>query len=257
MYARTTDDYEKMALAGVEAICEPAFWLGEPRTHAGTFYDYFSHLCNFENSRAARYGIEQHVLLAVNPRESNNIGLAREVQAELPKFLEHPKVVAVGEIGFDDITDEEDEIIRGHVEHAKAAGLPIMVHTPHKHKLKGTIRTLDIMKEMDVDMGKVIMDHNTEETIKVSLDSGAWCGHTIYPVTKLSPERFANIVEEYGTERILCNSACDWGVSDPLSVARIALELRQRGMARESIQKLIWNNPVEFFSQSGKFSVKD
>ena len=31
MYARTTDDYEKMAAAGIVRILEPAFWLGQPR----------------------------------------------------------------------------------------------------------------------------------------------------------------------------------------------------------------------------------
>jgi uncharacterized protein len=41
MISRVTDDYERMALAGIEAVVEPAFWLGSPRTSVGTFIDYF------------------------------------------------------------------------------------------------------------------------------------------------------------------------------------------------------------------------
>ena len=32
MTSRTTDDYERMAAAGVRAVVEPAFWLG-PAAH--------------------------------------------------------------------------------------------------------------------------------------------------------------------------------------------------------------------------------
>ena len=37
MISRTTDDYEAMARAGVVAVIEPAFWLGQPRTNVGTY----------------------------------------------------------------------------------------------------------------------------------------------------------------------------------------------------------------------------
>jgi predicted metal-dependent TIM-barrel fold hydrolase len=34
MTSRTTDDLEAMSDAGVRAVIEPAFWLGQPRTQA-------------------------------------------------------------------------------------------------------------------------------------------------------------------------------------------------------------------------------
>src|SRR5262245_47496034 len=37
MISRTTDDYEAMAKAGVVAVIEPAFWLGQPRTNVGSY----------------------------------------------------------------------------------------------------------------------------------------------------------------------------------------------------------------------------
>lgn len=256
MISRTTDDYEKMALAGVRAIVEPAFWLGQPRTTAGTFFDYFDHIIGFESERAAGYGIRHFCCIAVNPREANNVELTAEVLAAMPRFLEKQGVVCVGEIGFDRITDAEEDAIRRHVEMAVAHSLPIMVHTPHANKARGTERNLKILEEMAVDKEKVLIDHNTEETIEMVKEAGYWAGHTVYPTTKLSPERAANIFEEYGTERMLVNSSCDWGPSDPLSVPKTVQEMRRRGFEEADIKRLVWDNPVAFFGQSGRLNLE-
>jgi uncharacterized protein len=252
MISRTIDDYERMALAGVEAVVEPAFWLGQPRKRAGSFYDYFDHITGFERQRAALFLIEHFATIAVNPRESNDMPLAREVMAEMPKWLESPSVVAVGEIGFDDITDAEEASIRAQFEIARKANLPVLVHTPHVRKLEGTLRTIEIIRDIKFPVDRVILDHNTEETTPVALESGCWCGHTIYPVTKLSPERAVNILEKHGLERMLINSSCDWGPADPLSVPRAVLEMRRRGFSPAEISKVVWENPLQFYRQSGR-----
>ena len=256
MISRVTDDYEKMALCGVRAIVEPAFWLGEARKHAGTFYDYFDHISNFERERAANFLIDHYAAIAVNPKESNNTELRDEVLGEMKTWLSRPSVVAVGEIGFDDITDAEAESIRRQFEIAREVDLPVIVHTPHVGKLEGVVRTLEIIKDVGFPVEKVIMDHNTEETIAVSKESGCWCGHTIYPVTKLSPERAVSILEQYGLEKMIINSSCDWGPADPLMVPRTILEMRRRGFSEEEIQKVVWDNPIEFFKQSGRLSTE-
>lgn len=256
MISRITDDYEKMAIAGVVAITEPSFWLGEPRKHAGTFYDYFDHITNFESERAAQYGIRHFCTIGVNPREANNTELAHEVLERMPEWFDHPRVVAVGELGFDLITDEEEEILRKQLEMAFEAGLPVMIHTPHRNKLEGTLRTIRVIEDMQLDPDRIIMDHNTEETIEASRDGGFWCGHTVYPVTKLSPERATAIFEKYGTEKMLVNSSCDWGPSDPLSVPRTVWQMRRQGFPEEVIEQLVWRNPVAFYSLSGKLDLE-
>lgn len=252
MYARTTDDYEKMALAGIEAVIEPAFWLGQPRRRAGTFFDYFEHISGFEHDRAARYGIRQYCTLAMNPREANDRDLCKAVLAELPRFLDHSNVVAVGEIGFDTITDAEEEAIRAQLALARERKLPVLIHTPHVEKKRGVERTLAILRSMNYDMQKVLMDHNTEETTGLSKASGCWSGHTVYPVTKLSPERAANIFQQHGFDKMLVNSSADWGPSDPLSVPKTIQELKHRGVDDHTIEKLVWDNPLAFFAQSGR-----
>src|SRR5262245_59418111 len=104
MVSRVTDDYEKMALAGYRAIVEPAVGLGKPRRNAGTFWDDFRQISNFERQRARDHGIDHYCCVALNPREANDRGLAKDVLAGIEKFLDHESVVAVGEIGFDDQT---------------------------------------------------------------------------------------------------------------------------------------------------------
>jgi uncharacterized protein len=252
MISRTTDDYEKMALSGIETIVEPAFWLGEPRKHAGSFFDYFDHITHFEVDRAAQYGIKHYATIAVNPREANDKKLTDEVLAEMPKWLSNKWVVAVGEIGFDRITEAEEQAFRRQVEMAFEHGLPVLIHTPHRDKPRGTQKTIEILRDMKVDMAKILIDHNTEETIEMSRKSGAWSGHTVYPVTKLSPERMANILGKHGVDKMLVNSAADWGPSDALSVPRVVVELRKRAFPEAAIQKLVWQNPHDFFAQSGR-----
>lgn len=249
MYARTTDDYERMADAGIVRILEPAFWLGEPRRHPGSFFDYFNHLLNFEHDRAAQYGIDQRCAIALNPRESNDDELRDRVIAELPRFLEHRNCAAVGEIGFDDITDAEEQSIRRQLELAFESGKKVLVHSAHRNKLESIKRTIAIIQDMKLDEERILIDHNTEETIGyVKERSDCWAGHTVYPVTKLSPERAANIFEEHGVAKMTVNSSCDWGPSDPLSVPKTIRELRRRGFPEADIETLVWTNPSRFYT---------
>jgi predicted metal-dependent TIM-barrel fold hydrolase len=257
MIARVTDDYERMALAGIEAVVEPAFWLGSPRTSAGTFMDYFELMISWETQRAKNFGIEHFTCIAMNPREANNVPLTNEVLPVVEKFCRRETCVAIGEIGFDRQTDEEEAAIRAQLKLAKKFDMPVLVHLPHQFKKVGTERTLKVVVDEGMDPGKMLLDHNTEETMPLYAGTKFWRGLSIYPVTKLTVERAANIVEQYGVERLLVNSACDWGPSDPLSVPKLVAELRSRRHPLGQIEQLVFRNPVEFFRQSDKWTFRD
>ncbi|MCC7106082.1 MAG: TatD family hydrolase [Chloroflexi bacterium] len=255
MYTRTTDDYQAMALAGIESVVDPAFWLGSARHYAGTFFDYYEHLLGYEAQRAADYGIQHHCALSVNPREANDLALANEVLERLPEFLDRPNCVAIGEIGFDRATEAEEEVLRKQLRLARDRGLLAIVHTPHQYKKIGVERILRIVQEEGVDPERMVIDHNTEETMPLYAGLGYWRALTVYPVTKLSPERAANIVRQYGTERLLVNSSADWGPSDVLSVPRTATLLLKLGVSREQVEQLVFWNPLRFFAQTPKFKL--
>ena len=92
--SRTTDDLENMAAAGVRAIIEPAFWIGQPRTSLGSFVDYFSSLIGWERFRASQFGIAHYCAIGLNAKEANNEALAREVLEIVPRFALKEGVVA-------------------------------------------------------------------------------------------------------------------------------------------------------------------
>jgi len=222
MISRTTDDYEAMANAGVVAVIEPAFWLGQPRTNVGSYVDYFSLISGFERFRAGQFGIRHYCTIGLNPKEANNETLAEAVLDVLPRFLVKEGVVAMGELGYDEQTELEDKALRAQIELAKEFDLPIMIHTPHRDKRAGTLRTMDVLKEHDFDPARCVIDHNNEETIREVRERGFWCAFSIYPSTKMGSERMAALVKSFGPERLIVDSACDWGVSDPLAVAKTA-----------------------------------
>lgn len=255
MTSRTTDDYQAMAAAGIVAIIEPAFWVGQPRRNVGTFEDYFLSLVGWERFRAGQFGILHFCTIGLNPKETNSIEIASGVMELLPDFLEKESVVGVGEIGFDDQTPEERRFFEQQMDLAMEFNLPVLIHTPHRDKKAGTRVTLDIVRASGIEPQRVLVDHNTEETIEMVLDAGCWAGHSIYPHTKMDEPRMVALLKKYGTERITINSAADWGISDPLKVPKTAQAMREAGFPERDIETIVWGNPVAFFSQSGRLDL--
>lgn len=257
MTSRTTDDYEAMFKAGIVAIIEPAFWLGQPRTEVGSFKDYFSSLVGWEQFRASQFGIKHYSTIGLNSKEANNEALAEEVMDLLPLFALKENVVAIGEIGYDDQTAAEDKYFRLQIELAKELDLPIMIHTPHRDKKRGTTRSMDVLEEHGVNPYQVVIDHNNEETVKEVLDRGFWAAFTIYPRTKMGSERMVDLVQQYGPERIIIDSAADWGVSDPLAVPKTAKLMLDRGMTEAIVHTACYRNALEAYGQSGVMKEED
>ena len=257
MFSRVTDDYDRMALCGVRAVLEPAFWLGQNRTSVGTFVDYFDTLLGWERFRAQQFGIHHFCTMALNPREANDDRVNADVLAVLPRYLEKDSVLGVGEIGLDDQTPKEEKFFAEQVQLAIRHDLPVLVHTPHRDKKKGFERCIDILKESGIPMERVLLDHGNEITIKLTRDLGCYSGFSIYPNTKMDPLRMTKIVVEYGVDRMIINSACDWGVSDPLMIPRTIVKLQQARVPDADIEQLVWKNPIAFFAQSGRLQESD
>jgi predicted metal-dependent TIM-barrel fold hydrolase len=247
MYSRTTDDYARMYEAGIRACVEPSFWMGCDRRYAGTFFDYFNLILEFETIRAHRFGIDHYAAVSLNPKETEDVGLANEVIDGMGEYLEHERCVAVGEIGFNNITPNEEAAFCRQLEIAKQRDMPVIVHLPHVNKLEGTKRSADIVRESGINVDKVILDHNTEETMQVSKDSGCYCGMTVYPISKLTPERVSGIIKEFGSERMIVNGSADWGVSDPLSLVKVVDYMSKDGHDESVIQGLVFDHAKAFY----------
>lgn len=257
MVSRTTDDYEAMAAAGVVAVIEPAFWVGQPRTSANTYLDYLSTIVGWERFRASQFGIHHYCTIGLNSKEANSEPLAREVLELLPRFLLKEGVVAVGEIGYDEQTAAEDFYFRAQLELAKEYDMPVQIHTPHRDKKRGTLRSMDVCEEHGLAASRVVIDHNNEETVRDVLERGFWAAFTIYPNTKMGNERMVEIVRQYGSDRIVVDSSADWGVSDPLAVPKTARLMLERGIPEQDVTRVCYRNALDAFGKSGKFSESD
>jgi predicted metal-dependent TIM-barrel fold hydrolase len=256
MTSRTTDDYAAMYAAGVRAVVEPAFWLGQPRTSVGSFTDYFDSLIGWERFRAAQFGIRHHCTIALNPKEAND-PRCTPVLDVLPQYLTKDGVVAVGEVGYDSMTAAEDKAFAQQLELATRHDLPILVHTPHRDKVAGTRRSLDVIRESGLTPQRVLIDHLNELTIRAVHESGCWMAFSLYPDTKMDPLRTTKILMEYGTERMMINSAADWGRSDPLMTAKTAHAMLEAGFDASDVDVVLWQNPVTFYAQSGRLNLDE
>ena len=255
MVSRTTDDYEMLAKMGCVGLSEPAFWAGFDRGSVDSFRDYFRQLTEFEKRRAGQYGLKHYTWLCINAKEAENVSLAREVIAMIPEFLELPSVLGIGEIGLNKNTRNEAIIFQEHVELAVQHEQSILIHTPHlEDKFQGTMMILDMLcDDSRLDRNRVLVDHVEEHTVRHVLEEGFWAGMTLYPVSKCTPQRAVDMIEMYGPERLLVNSAGDWGPSKPTAVPDFIVEMRRRGYGESLIRKIVYDNPIEFFSQSRNF----
>ena len=255
MIARTTQDYERMTRMHTVACCEPAFWAGYDRTSPEAFHDYFTHISEFEPTRAAEYLIDHYCLICINPKEADDLVLSREVISFIPDFLKKPTVLGIGEIGLNLNTPNEMTVFEEQVELALEHDQLIWIHTPHlKDKLKGTQMMVDYLKGHGrVDPKRVTFDHCEEHTIRMVRENGFWSSMTIYPITKNSPGRVVDSLEIFGIDHMLVDASGDWGPSDPGTLHDAIFEMRKRGHKEEHIETVFYNNPCYFFEQSKKF----
>jgi predicted metal-dependent TIM-barrel fold hydrolase len=257
MTSRTTYDYILMRESGIVAVIEPAFWLGQPRTNVGSFKDYFSSIVGWERFRAGQFGIRHYCTIGLNSKEANNEALAEEVMELLPLYACKEGVVAIGEIGFDDMTNAEEKYFRIQLELAKELNMLVLIHTPHRNKKVGTSRSIDICLEHGLEPSQVIIDHNNEETVQETLDRGFWAAFTIYPKTKMGNERMVEIVRQYGCEKIIVDSSADWGISDALAVPKTAKLMLERGISEKNVRAVCYENALAAYSQSGQIKAED
>lgn len=257
MYSRTTDDYEQMVAAGIVAVIEPSFWLGQPRTNGGSYKDYLSSLVGWERFRASQFGIRHYCTIGLNAKEANNKALAEEVMQLLPLYAVKEGVVAIGEIGFDDQTAAEEHYLRAQLELAKELKLPVQIHTPHRDKKQGTYRTMDIVEEHGIDPSWVVIDHNNEETAAEVINRGFWAAFTIYPNTKMGNERMVAVAKQYGAAQVIVDSSADWGVSDPLAVPKTAALMLESGIPEPDVRLMTYTNALTVFCKSGNMKEED
>jgi predicted metal-dependent TIM-barrel fold hydrolase len=246
---RSSVELELMSAAGIASVIEPTTIYGAPRNYAETFMDDYDRLIGPERQRARRYGLGYAVCLGVPPQEAANAQMANRVLDALPAQLANECVVALGEIGLEHGTPDEERAFVRQIRIARQAGLPIVVGTPGTHRREGLVRTLALLIEEGMPANYVVINGVTEDTLPLVRGYGCWFGLTIDPETHLSPTRTAQLLRHTGVEGAMIHSAAGRIHGDPLAVPRTARALLQAGFALEEVERLTFHNPKWFFSQ--------
>ena len=250
MTSRTTDDYEAMAAAGIVALVEPAFWLGQPRTTVGSFVDYFNSLLGWERFRASQFGIRHFCTIGLNPKEANNPKLADEVLELLPRFLVKDGVVAVGEIGFDDQTEAEADVFRA----PARAGARVQPAGARAHAASRQEAGHDPLDRADsrAEVPRGAGAHRPQQRGDAAARArtpAAGPGTRSTRTRRWTSSAWRRSSRSTAPTRMIVNSAADWGISDPLKVPKTTEAMRSIGIPEEAIHQVVWNNPVAFFAQ--------
>ena len=256
MDSLSTFDYQKMSEAGIVAIIEPSFSLEQSLIGKGTFKNSHSGLGRWERFRSSQFGIRHYCTVGLNSKDANNEKLAGHVMSVLPLYIRKEGVVGVGDIGLGDQTKAEEKYFRLQLELAKKNKMPIQICTPDHDKKFATQRSIDICEEHGIDSFMVIIDHNTEETIKSVIDKGFWASFTAGPSKTTGNVKIVELIRQYGSEKIMLNSNHS-GISDSMAVPKTAALMKMNGISDKDIKKVTYQNAIDAFSQSGQIYLGD
>ncbi|MGH3900184.1 MAG: hypothetical protein ACRDTA_18470 [Pseudonocardiaceae bacterium] len=255
---RNADDYELMAISGVTSVLVPCSASNERRPSGESWAARFDRLLDTEVARAARYGIDLYVALAVHAADIVDLSSALGGIAELTSRLGGDRVLAVGELSLRRFDDVEIEAFRRQLHIAVEFGLPVMVETPPP--MPEFAAMVDVLRGL-LDRGGLdpsqlcLLDLDRDKVRLVTdLQVGAY-GLPVSPALdglfcirrKLTHLEVIAILEEHGPDRLMLNTGFHFGSADPLGLAKTVHRLRLAGVSESILQAIGHDNAAGFF----------
>jgi predicted metal-dependent TIM-barrel fold hydrolase len=245
-------DLEKLVMAGLEAavIPSPHMFLGGPFS-AEALLRLWRRFLEFEVKSAKTLGFEAFVTLSI-PFYGLTLEAVEECLKALPEYLKHERVVGMGEIGLDVGIEDEAKLFRAQLKLAKEHNLPIIIHSPIRLAPQAPTvikQIVNVIKEENFSLDRVILDHTGESTLDFRLNSGAMVGLSVC-WDKMPPEVAAEIVLKHPDKRdkLVINSELGYGKDGYFSIPRVILAMKRLGLKSEEIEKVTFENPKKFFN---------
>ncbi len=246
-------DLEAMSASGIKVLIADAAGGMDYATSAQAAINYFEHTLVGETKRASDYFIDVYVLVGIN---MNAVPADYEkILDALPEYLERERVAGVGEIGMEpksgtcpDLGKQED-ILRTELRMAKEHHKAAVIHLTSAERTSWIERYIKLIDEVGLDRDKAVIVHSDANTTKIITDAGCIAGLSVLPMRRLAPEDAAKIISESDMDRILVSS--DNRIrhrSDPLSVPRIAVQMRRLGLSDKEVKKVLFDNPNRIFN---------
>ena len=240
--ARSGEDFGQMYLSGIDAAITCSYYPYKIENEL-ILLNHLNRILEYDTKRAREYGIDLKVALGIHP--TNAIENDDLIFDELYKWIETDKIVAIGEIGLEDLTDIEIEVFKKQLDIAGETNSKVIIHTPRKNKKEVLDVILDIVPE-HLDEKQAVIDHVNKDIIGDVIDKDYMIGLTVQP-QKLDKKEAIDILDEYGFDNFLLNSDMSNKPSDTLSVPKTIRELKRLGYKDSLIEKISHKNAQKYF----------
>lgn len=241
--SRSSEDFEKMYLAGIDTAITCSFYPYKIDNES-VLLNHLNRILEYDTRRASEYGLDLKVALGIHP--ANAIKNPEMIYENIYRWIENNEIVAIGEIGLEDLTEDEISIFRKQLDIADETNSKVIIHTPRKNKKEVLKEILEIVPQ-HLDEKLAVIDHINPNVVDDAITSDCMLGLTVQP-QKMEKEDAIAILDEYGFERFLLNSDISNKPSDPLSVAKTIRELTRLGYNEEDIEKISHENAQKFFN---------
>ena len=241
--SRSSEDFEKMYLAGIKTAITCSYYPYKIDNES-ILLNHLNRILEYDTKRAGEYGLDLKVALGIHP--SNTIENPQTIYDSLYQWIENSQIVAIGEIGLEDLTDAEIATFKRQLDIADETKSKVIIHTPRKNKKEVLAEILKILPN-HLDEKQAVIDHINPEVVGDAIKSDCMLGLTVQP-QKMDKEDAIAILDEYGFDRFLLNSDISNKPSDPLSVPKTVRELEKQNYAKKDIEKISHKNAQNFFN---------
>lgn len=239
---RSSEDFEKMYLAGIDTIITCSFYPYKLANET-VLLNHLERILHYDTKRVGKYGIDLKVALGIHP--SNTTINPKLIYDNLYKWIENKDIIAIGEIGLEDLTENEYKLFEEQLDIAQETKTKVIVHTPRKNKEKVLKEIMNVL-ENHIDPNLVVIDHVNKNIIGELINTDYTLGLTVQP-QKLTPQDAIDILDEYGFDRFLLDSDMSNNPSNPLSVPKTVRELERLGFENKEIKKVAFKNAEKFY----------
>lgn len=240
--SRNGEDFDKMYLSGIDVAVTCAYYPYNQYDDA-ILLNHLMRILNYDTKRAAEYGLDLKVALGIHPTNTNLDG--ELIFENLYKWIENEDIIAIGEIGLEDLSDNEYRIFKRQLDIAEETKTNVIIHTPRKNKAEVLDEILEILPQ-HISPEYVVIDHINPDVVEKVIGTDYTLGLTVQP-QKMDKHDAVSILDEYGFDKFLLNSDCSYKPSDPLSVPKTIRELKKQGFNQKDIDKIAFGNARKFF----------
>lgn len=241
--ARSGEDLKEMYLSGIDSAITCSYYPYKI-PHEIVLLNHLNRILELDTSRAREYGIDLKVALGIHPTNSNVN--PEKIFEKLYEWIESKQIIAIGEIGLEDLTDSEIDIFKRQLDIASETESKVIIHTPRKNK-KDVLKVIMDIVPQHINENQAVIDHVNPQVIEDVIDTGCMLGLTVQP-QKMDTSEAISILDEYGFDRFLLNSDISNKPSDPLSVPKTVRELLRQGYKRNEVEKVEFKNAQKFFN---------